>query len=325
MCREADIEDPEDLQRYLDSDEIAWVDVQGFGDEDKLWAIARVFGLHALTMEDATNVPQRAKSDPKTDHHLIIARVPEPREDGGLGVPQVCMILGSNWLLTFQDHHFGFFEPVRKRIREGIGPLRNQGPDYLAYALLDALVDRYFPVVEGLAEQLENLEEEVTEDPGPEVLADLHAIRRKLVDIRRIGWPQREAIRALTLEHGNFVREESKVYLRSTEQHMTQIMDAVESARDATTGLVDLYLSHVSQRTNEIMKVLTLMASIFIPLTFLAGIYGMNFESMPELQSAWGYPLVLATMVVTAVGMLLYFRHRRWIGRPRRSRSREDR
>jgi len=314
ICREADVDDPEALRRYLDSEETAWVDVQGFGDEDTLWAIADVFGLGPLVMEDATNVPQRAKSELRADHQLIIARAPLPTADGALEVPQVCLIVGRNWLLTLQDRYFGFFDPVRRRIREGLGPIREQGPDYLAYALLDTLVDGYYPIVEKLAADLEDLEERVEGDPASRVLAELHRIRRQLVVIRRIGWPQREALRSLVVEHGPFIGADAKAFLRSTEQHVTQIMEAVDSARDTTSGLVDLYLSNLSQRTNEIMKMLTLMASIFIPLTFLAGIYGMNFELMPELHAAWGYPLVLLTMLGTATGMLLYFRHRGWIG-----------
>jgi magnesium transporter len=320
VCREAEIDDPEELRRYLGSEETAWVDVQGFGDEEKLRKLAAVFGLHDLTLADATNVPQRAKVEIQPGHLLVIARAPQPGADE-IAVPQVCFIVGSNWVLSLQDQYFGFFDAVRERIRVGIGPIRDGGPDYLLYALLNVMVDHYLPRVEGLAHQLDAIEERVNEDPESSLLSELHQIRRALVVIRRVGWPQREALRALAVEPNPFIREQNLIFFRHAETHAIQIMEAVDSARDATTGLVEIYLSSVSQRTNEIMKVLTLMASIFIPLTFIAGIYGMNFENMPELHNQLGYPMVIAIMVMTAMGMLTYFWRRGWLGNRRNGRK----
>jgi magnesium transporter len=313
-CTELEVDDPALLAPFLESPTVTWVDVQGFGDEALLRSIAGVFGLHALTLEDATNVPQRAGSHVHSVHHLIVARAPIPGSEP-LEVPQVCFILGRHYLLTFQDRYFGFFDPVRERIRAGIGPIRSSGPDYLAWALLDTLVDHYFPVLQGLSEDLEDLEDLVHENPDSRVLADLHRVRRALGVMRRVGWPQREALRNLGLGASPFFAETTLPYLRHVEQHAAQIMEAVDAARDETNGLIDIYLSNLSHRTNEVMKVLTLMASIFIPLTFLAGIYGMNFEKMPELRSDVGYPLVLGAMLVIAVGMVAFFRHRGWLGR----------
>ena len=317
VVREAEITDPYDLRRYLASDETAWVNVRGFGDEQKLWEVAEVFGLHALTLESATNIPQRANVELSADHLKFVARIPCIEADGTLDTPQVCFIVGANWLLTFQDHQLGLFDPVRARIREGLGPIRQQGPDYLFYALLDTLVDRYFPVVEDIAKQLEDIEEALNRNPDPKLLKQLHRLRRDLVAIRRVGQPQLEALRGLNLNHEPFIREDAAVYLRSTEQHLSQGMGIVESSRDLASNLVDLYLSAVGQRTNEVMMVLTLMASIFIPLTFIAGIYGMNFEAMPELRKPWGYPTALAAMGAVAAGMIVWFRRRGWIGRAR--------
>lgn len=314
---EVEIEEVGALRAYLDSPRFTWVHVEGFGDEAQLRAIGDIFGFHVLTLEDATNVPQRAKVARHEEHDLVIARAPEAGSE--LSFPQVCLIVGKNFVLTFQDRSFGFFDAVRDRIRDGTGrPIRRLGPSYLLYALLDTLVDHYYPVVEALGERLDALEEQVNDNPDPRALSELHEIRRDLVLIRRIGWPLREALRNLCVEPTPFVSEEVRVFLRHTESHFTQIMEAVDSARDMTTGLADIYLSSVSQRTNEIMKVLTLMASIFIPLTFLAGIYGMNFENMPELRQPWGYPLVLLGMAAGAVGMLQYFRRKGWIGTSRR-------
>jgi len=313
--RESVIEDPAEIAPYLASENKTWVDVQGFGDEEKLRRLGDLFRFHPLTLESAVNVPQRASNEVGTEHQLIIARAPLLSEEGRIEVPQVCMILGPNFLLTLQDRYFGFFDAVRNRLRDGVGrPIRVFGPDYLTYALLDALVDHYFPIVEHLATELEDLEDEINEDPSQTVLARLHQIRRQLVIIRRIGWPQREALRSILRDPSPFVSPETQVFLRSVEQHITQIMEAVDSSRDMTTGLVDIYLSNLSQRTNEVMKVLTLMASIFIPLTFIAGIYGMNFENMPELRSPLGYPLALGAMVSVAAGMILFFRRKGWLG-----------
>jgi magnesium transporter len=314
-CREAAVEDPGELAPYLESSHKTWVDVQGFGDEAKLRKLGDLFGFHPLTLEGAVNVPQRASNQVGPDHQLIIARAPILSRDGLIEVPQVCMILGPNYLLTMQDRYFGFFDAVRSRLRDGPGrPIRRLGPDYLAYALLDALVDHYFPIVEHLATELEELEEEVSEDPGHDTLTRLHEIRRNLVIIRRVGWPQREALRHIIHENSPFISAEAQVFLRHAEQHITQIMEAVDSSREMTNGLVDIYLSNVSQRTNEVMKVLTLMASIFIPLTFIAGIYGMNFESMPELHNPLGYPLALGLMAAVAGGMIYFFWRRGWLG-----------
>jgi magnesium transporter len=317
-CSEAVIDDPQALRAFLASPRNTWVNVQGFGDEAKLRALGEVFGLKPLTLEDATNVPQRAKSEPGAEHHIAIARAPLQGDDGELALPQVCMILGRNWLLTLQDRHFGFFEPVRVRLREGVGrPIRQHGPDYLLYALTRTLVDRYYPVVEALATELEEIEDAIDEDPGPEVLTRLHTIRRKLVLIRRIGWPQREALRSLVHDDSPFVSEGVQEFLRHSEQQITQIMEAVDSARDTATGLSEIHMATTAQKTNEVMKVLTLMASIFIPLTFVAGIYGMNFENMPELRSRYAYPIALGAMGAIAVAMVAWFRHKGWFGRRR--------
>jgi magnesium transporter len=313
-CAEREIVDPRDLRPYLESPNTTWVDLAGFGDEAALRAIGELFELHPLELEDATTGPQRARYEIAKGHQIIIARCPILGTEGAIEVPQVCIILRRNTILTLQDRHFGFFDPVRKRLREGIGPIRNAGPDYLASALLDTLVDRYFPVVEELASELEDLEDRVSEEPEPDVLVRLHHVRRQLVVIRRSGWPQREALRGLAQDPSPFIGDEARAYLRSTEQHITQIMEAVDSSREMTAGLVDIYLSNIGQRTNEVMKVLTLMASIFIPLTFIAGIYGMNFENMPELGHRHGYPVAVGVMVAIAGAMLVYFRRKGWFG-----------
>jgi magnesium transporter len=309
-----EVDDPSRLGELARSDRITWVDVQGLGDEAVLRAIGDAFGLHPVALENAVNVPQRAKTELYENHQLVIARTPLIGEDNLVRAPQVCFILGERYLLTFQERYFGFFDPVRERLQAGIGPMRREGPDYLAYAMVDAMVDRYYPVAQALSDKLEELEDIVVENPHPEVLGRIHALRRQLVVLRRVGWPQREAINAMLRDQTPFFSDRVKVYLRDTHDHIAQIVELVDSSREMASDLADAYISNVSHRTNEIMKVLTLMASIFIPLTFVAGIYGMNFENMPELSARRGYFVVLAVMITIAVGMTLYFRRRGWIG-----------
>lgn len=310
-----EIQDPGTLNELRRRDKVTWIDVQGLGDESKLRALAAVFELHPLALENAVNVPQRAKTELYTNHQLVIARTPIV-EDGSLRTPQVCFVLGEDYLLTFQERYFGFFDAVRDRLRDGLGPMRRERPDYLLYALIDAMVDRYYPVAQQLAHRLELLEDVVEDDPHPQVLSRIRTIRRQLVVLRRIIWPQREALHAMLRERSPFFREELKVFLRDTFDHVAQISELIDSSREMASDLSEAYLSHMSHRTNEIMKVLTLMASIFIPLTFIAGIYGMNFEYMPELSTRGAYFVVWGVMVAVAIAMVLYFRRRGWLGSP---------
>jgi len=308
----------DELAAVAASDKTTWVDVRGLGDEEVLWRIAELFGIDALSLEDAVNLPQRAKSEARDRHQVIIARLPILTEDGGVDTPQVCLLLGKRHLITFQETSLGAFDPVRERLRSGIGPIRTMGADYLAYALIDTLIDRYYPPAEQLSHELEDLEDEIAERDNPEAMGRLHDIRRQLVILRRVGWPQREAITSLIRDQTPFVTDEVRSYLRDTQDHIAQIVELMDSCREMTVSLMDIHLSAVSQRTNEVMKVLTIVASVFIPLTFIAGIYGMNFEHMPELHRQNAYPMVIATMAVVAALMLAYFWYRGWIGRGRR-------
>jgi len=309
------VADVAELRSSYETNTVTWVDVQGLGDEAVIRAIGEAFELHPVALENAVNVPQRAKTELYPHHQLIIART--PILDGErVRTPQVCFVLGKRYLLTFQERYFGFFDPVRERIQAGIGAIRTAGPDYLAYALIDAMVDRYYPIAQRMSDRLEDLEDFVVDNPHPDVLSHIHALRRQLAVLRRVGWPQREAINALIREETPFIADETKVFLRDTHDHIAQIVELIDSSKEMASDLAESYLSNVSHRTNEIMKVLTLMASIFIPLTFLAGIYGMNFENMPELRARDGYFVVLAVMVVLAGAMTAYFRRRGWIGRP---------
>lgn len=309
-----EIEDVSELRVLEDKRRVTWVDVQGLGDEGTIRAIGDAFELHPLALEDAVNVPQRAKTELYEHHQLLIARTPQLDDSGDVRAPQVCFIVGKRYLLTFQERYYGFFDPVRKRIVAGLGAIRSRGSGYLAYALMDAMIDRYYPVAQRLSDGLEELEDLVLENPHPDVLARIRALRRQLVVLRRVAWPQREALNAMLREQTPFFDEQDKIYLRDTHDHIAQIAELIDSSREMASDLAEAYLSNVSHRTNEIMKVLTLMASTFIPLTFVAGIYGMNFEYMPELASRNGYFIVWGIMISLATGMALYFKRRGWIG-----------
>jgi len=311
------VEDDERLRQPSPDGAFSWVDVRGLGDEARLRRIAEVFQIDGLALEDAVNVPQRAKVQEHAGHLLVVARIPCIDDEGNVTSPQVCFLVGPRHLITFQERYFGFFDTVRKRLEEGIGPIRNEGPDYLAYALIDALVDHYYPVVEDLSDELTSLEELAVEAHDPDVLTRIHVVRRQVALVRRVGWPQREAVGQLARGPLPHVSPQVRGYFRDTDDHIAQIMELADSLREMAVGLTEIFMTQVSHRTNEIMKVLTLMASIFIPLTFMAGIYGMNFEYMPELNSRWGYPLLLGSMGAVAVFMLWYFWRRGWIGRRR--------
>lgn len=309
-----DIDDVATLPALVKSDWVTWVDIQGFGNEQKLRGVAAAFNLHPIALEHAVNVPQRAKAETYQDHNLIIARAPLLDDDGAMSVPQVCFIVGEGFLITFQERYLGFFDAVRERISAGGGQLRKNGTDYLAYALIDAMVDRYYPVAQQLSDAIEELEDWVVENPHPDVLKRIHDIRRQLVVLRREGNPQREAINMMLRPQSPYFSEAVQIFVRDTRDHMAQIVELIESSREMASDLADAYLSNVSHRSNEIMKVLTLMASIFIPLTFIAGVYGMNFEYIPELSVRNAYFVVWAVMIAVAIFMVFFFKSRGWIG-----------
>jgi magnesium transporter len=232
----------------------------------------------------------------------------------GVETEQVSIFLGPGFVITFQEHPGDCFDPIRDRIRKGKGQIRRQGADYLMYGILDAVIDGYFPFLEQLGEVVESLEDEVVEKPTRQTLNRVHEIKRDLLNIRRSVWPLREAINALIREESELVGETTRVYLRDCYDHAIQVLDVIETYRELAGGLMDVYLSSVSNKMNEVMKVLTIIATIFIPLTFMAGIYGMNFEAMPELKWRWSYPVLWCLMVAIAAVMLILFRRKGWLG-----------
>jgi magnesium transporter len=320
---EQSVDDVGALRPALASDSVDWIHVQGFGDEEQLRALAEVFGIHPLAMADIVNIPQRAKVDIYDDQLLIVLRM--ARSLGGeVELQQLSLVVGPSFVLTFEEHAGDVFDPVRARLRTDGSSIRSSGADFLAYALIDAVVDGFFPVVDTLSDMLEELEEVAICDPEPHTLARIHSVRRLLIHLARTQRQQRDALLALSrLEQGPF-GEGVRPYLRDVLDHGIHVLDTIDTLREMTVGVMDIYLSSVNNRTNDVMKTLTVMASIFIPLTFVAGVYGMNFDHMPELHWRWGYPATWGLMVAMSLGLIAWFARRGWLGAFHTSPTGED-
>ena len=317
-CKEQEITDVGALRDIVHTSPVTWVNVDGLGDAKTLTAIGEIFELHALALEDVVNVPQRPKSEQYGDNLFIVTRMAWLNEQ--LETEQLSLFLGKDILLTFQERPGDCLDPVRHRIRKGMGRIRKSPPDYLAYAILDSVIDSYFPLLEKFGERLEELEGQVMARPDAGTVANINQIKRDLLALRRAIWPQREMINALLREEMPMIGEQTRLYLRDCYDHVTQIIDMVETCREIASGLLDAYQSNISNRMNEIMKVLTIIATIFIPLGFLAGIWGMNFNTeksfwnMPLLGQPWGYRFALGIMLAIALTMLALFWRRGWLG-----------
>lgn len=289
-----------------------WVSVAGLGDLGVLRQLANVFGLHRLALEDVVHTHQRPKLEDYPEHQFLVLRMLDDERVGE--TEQMCLFLGDDYVLTFEEHRGDCFDLVRHRLRDPGSRLRRHGVDYLAYALVDAVVDAYFPALEKLGDRLEAAEDKVVAgETHADVLHELHCVRRELVQARRALWPLREVVAGLMRGDSRRVTTETRVYLRDVYDHVVQLLDLLENHRELGASLTELHLASASVRLNEVMKVLTLIATIFIPLTFVVGIYGMNFDYMPELHWRYGYPAVLGSMLVVGLSMLVWFRRRGWL------------
>lgn len=311
-CDERTATSPDEIQPPLD-ESVTWVDVGGVHKLDLLEAFGKQFSLHPLLLEDIANTDQRPKLDDYEAYLFLVMKVLSVTEKHDLLAEQVSFVIGRNFVLSFQENGTDVFKPVRERLRVGKGRLRQSGADYLLYALVDAIVDQYFLVLESLGEKIELLQEKVVADPKPDTLREVHALKRQLLFLRRAVWPLREATNGLSRSDCPFLHEPTKVFFRDVYDHVVQIVDTIETLREMVSASLDIYLSSVSYRLNAVMRVLTVITTIFMPLSFIASIYGMNFEHMPELKSEWGYPAVLGMMGLIAAGMLIVFRQRRWL------------
>ena len=304
----------EEATGLKETETVSWINLSGIHDTTLIDDFGKRFGIHPLALEDILNTHHRPKLDEFEGFSLIIVKMLSFDDEAqSIKAEQVSFLLGKNYVISFQEHEEDVFDGVRERLERSSGRIRQRGPDYLAYALLDSIVDSYFHILEKVGDRLVQLEEELISDPQSSLLTTIYHYKRELLLLRKSVWPLREVINQLHKEVSPLIQEGTQVYLRDLYDHAIQAIDTVEVFRDAITGLQDLYMSSVSNRMNEIMKVLTIMASIFIPLTFIAGIYGMNFEYMPELKWQWGYFAAWGVMAGCAAAMLIYFRKKKWL------------
>ncbi len=293
---------------------VTWINIDGLHDITVVEKIGKAFDLHPLILEDVLSTRQRPKFEDYDKHVFIVVKMlTYSDETQTIDTEQVSLILGPNFVISFQERVGDVFDQIRDRIRNAKGRIRKTGADYLAYCLIDAIVDSYFGILEKTGEKIEALEEELISYPDEKTLHQIHALKREMIELRRSVWPLRELISGLQRSESPLLAETTSVYLRDVYDHTIQIIDAIESFRDMVSGMLDIYLSSLSNRMNAVMKVLTIIATMFIPLTFVAGIYGMNFEIMPELKWRYGYAAVWGVMLVMAGGMLVYFRRKKWL------------
>lgn len=299
---------------FRDKPTVTWIHVVGVHRVETMQSLGNCFQLHPLTLEDILITDQRTKIESYEDYAFIVLRniyYEEAREE--IATEQISLILGQNFVISFQEKEGGVFNPIAHRLRNNKARMRRMGADYLVYALLDVLVDNYFTVLEKFGDRIERLEERMVRADSPRIPHTLHSLRREMIMLRKAVWPLREIISGLGRTDSNLVTQSTSIYLRDVYDHTVQVIDTIEIFRDVLTGMLDVYLSSVSNRLNSVMKVLTIISTIFMPLTFLAGVYGMNFKHMPELEWEWGYPLTWAIMIAMAGVMLVYFRVRKWI------------
>jgi magnesium transporter len=297
-----------------DKPTITWINIDGVHELRNIENIGKNLKIHPLVLEDIAHTGQRPKMEDFEDYLFVVLKMLQyDEEKNETKTEQVSIILGANYVVSFQEDEGDVFGLIRERIRTDRGRIRKMGADYLAYSLIDAIVDNYFMVLEKIGEKIEDIEDELIKNPTPEVLHTIHSLKRELIYLRKSVWPLREVISRLERWESPLIDRSIDIYLRDVYDHTIQVIDALETFRDMLSGMLDIYLSSVSNRMNEVMKVLTIIATIFIPLTLIAGIYGMNFKFMPELESPLGYPMVYVAMLAVTLVMLAYFRNKHWI------------
>lgn len=310
---EKDISAPEEVLPSKEGS-VIWIDIDGLHKTEAIESFGKAFGLHSLLLEDIVNTQQRPKMDEYDNCLYFVFRMLRYDEKAHVVKDeQISIVLGKNFVLSFQEGPGDVFDPVRDRLRHSRGRARKSGADYLAYALMDAVVDNYFVVLEKFGDEIEKADEELLRNPQPRTLHVLHHLKQELIFLRRTTWPLREVLGGLTREDHDFISPALVPFFRDVYDHAVQVIDIIESGRDVLSGMLDVYMSTISNKMNAIMKVLTIISTIFMPLTFIAGIYGMNFKHMPELEIEWAYPAVLLAMAAMGVGMGFYFRHKKWL------------
>jgi len=305
---------------FKDTPTVTWINIDGLHQVEIIEKIGKHFSLHPLILEDILNTGQRPKIEDFIEYlYVVLKMLYYDDKEAEVKAEQVSLILGSNFVISFQEKEGDVFNPIRDRIRGSKGRIRKMGADYLAYALLDGVVDNYFMILEKLGEEIEDMEEELVSNPTPETSQGIHRLKGEMIFLRKSVWPLREVINGLERGESSLIKKSTVIYLRDVYDHTIQVIDTIETYRDIVSGMVDTYLSSISNRMNEVMKVLTIIATIFIPLTFIAGIYGMNFNpeaslwNMPELNWSFGYLSVIGLMFLIALGLVIYFKRKRWL------------
>ena len=312
---ELEVKRVEECFFFKDKASVTWINISGIHDENIIGSLGRHFSLHPLLLEDVMDSNQRPKVEDYEDYLFIILKMLylDKEVENQVATEQVSLILGRNYVISFQESDDDVFDIIRNRIRQKKGRARSMGADYLAYVLMDAIVDNYFVVMERFKEVLEDIHESLIISPRSEMLHLIHDMKREMIFLRKSVWPLREVVRSLQQTDFKWLEDRTTIFLRDLYDHTIQVMDSIESSRDLLSGILDIYLSSVSYKMNEVMKVLTIIATIFIPLTFIAGVYGMNFHYMPELDWKWGYPLIWVVMIATFLAMVYYFKRKEWL------------
>jgi magnesium transporter len=311
---EKPVDNVEEAFSLRDKFSVMWLNIDGVHQSEIIEQVAKSFGLHPLVAEDIASTGQRPKMEDFDNYVFVVLRMLGfDGEEKGIKSEQTSIILGSDFVISFQENEGDVFDSIRERLRNNKGRIRKMDADYLAYSLIDAIVDNYFIILEKLGESIEDIEDRLVTSPTSETLQSIHDLKREMIFLRKSVWPLREVINRMERSESPLINKSTFVYLRDVYDHTIQITDAMETFRDMLSGMLDIYLSSVSNRMNEVMKVLTVIATIFIPLTFVTGIYGMNFNYMPELDQTWSYPAVLVLMLVVALLMVMFFRRKKWL------------
>jgi magnesium transporter len=318
-CNETKITDVNDLTRYKNNPNVTWINITGLHDVNILDRIGNIFDIHPLVLEDILNVSHSPKIEDYENYLFIVVKMINYNiEFNILDIEQVSIIIGRNYIITFQEREGDVFNPLRERIRTAKGLVRKYGEDYLAYRLLDSIIDNYFIVLENFDDNIEDIEDQILSQADDSSLEKIHHLRKELIKLRRAVSPLREMIFTIEKEKFQFIQKTTFIYLRDLSDHIKQIIDTIENYREFINGLLEVYLSSASHRMNEVVKLLTIISTIFIPLTFIVGIYGMNFRTdasnwnMPELNWSFGYPLVMGLMLIIAVSLIIFFKKKRW-------------
>ncbi|MCX7748779.1 MAG: magnesium/cobalt transporter CorA [Clostridia bacterium] len=312
-CMDKKLQTMDEYLQYKKQNAIKWLDIDGIDQIHILERLEEYFGIHPLVLEDVLNTNQRPKIEDYGNYIYIVAKMLcYDHSRKRIVSDQLSLIFGKDYVITLQEREGDVFNPIRDRIRNNVGHIRKMGPDYLAYTLLDTIVDNYFIILEEVGNQIEYIEEELLQKPSSAALHSMHQLKKEMLRLHKSIWPLREVLGAMERRESELINESTILYIRDAYDHAIQLIDTVETYRDMLSGMLDIYLSSTSNRMNEVMKVLTVFSSIFMPLTFIAGVYGMNFRYMPELDSPWGYPLIMLVMAVIGGSMTFYFRRRKW-------------